>query len=90
VNPANERSRQRPPATILELNTWLRSFCARRNFTYVDYFPALADQAGMLGAELADDGLHPNAKGYRLMAPVALAAIDSVLKPEPAGKKKRK
>ena len=90
VNPANERSKQRPPATILELNIWLKSFCARRNFTYVDYFPALADQAGMLAAELADDGLHPNAKGYRLMAPIALAAIDAALKPEPVGKKKRK
>ncbi len=90
ANPSYERTKQRPPATILELNTWLKSFCARRNFTYVDYFAALADQAGMLGAELADDGLHPNAQGYRLMAPLALAAIDAALKPEPAGKKKRK
>ena len=49
VNPANERTKQRPPATILELNAWLKSFCARRNFTYVDYFPALADQAGHAG-----------------------------------------
>ena len=90
VNPANERTKQRPPATILELNAWLKSFCARRNFAYVDYFPALADQAGMLVADLAEDGLHPNAKGYRLMAPIALAAIDAALKPEPVGKKKRK
>lgn len=90
VNPANERSKQRPPAAIRELNAWLKSFCARRNFTYVDYFPALADPTGMLAAELADDGLHPNAKGYRLMAPIALAAIEAAVKPEPGGKKKRK
>ncbi len=90
VNPANERTKQRPPATILELNAWLKSFCARRNFGYVDYFSALADQSGRLAAELADDGLHPNAKGYRLMAPIALAAIDNAFKPEPVSKKKRK
>ena len=40
-------------------------------------------------ADLADDGLHPNAKGYRLMAPIALAAIDNVANPDvkPAKKK---
>ena len=27
-------------------------------------------------ADMADDGLHPNAKGYRVMAPIALAAIE--------------
>ncbi len=89
VNPSYERSKQRPPAAILELNSWLKSFCTRRNIAYVDYFPALADQSGMLAAEFADDGLHPNAKGYRLMAPIALGAIDKALKAEPAGKKRK-
>jgi lysophospholipase L1-like esterase len=88
VNPSNERSKQRPPATILELNRWLRDFCERRHFAYVDYFPALVDQAGFLQADLAEDGLHPNAKGYRLMAPIALAAIDKAVAPEPAVKKR--
>jgi len=30
-------------------------------------------------ADLSDDGLHPNAKGYRVMSPVALDAVDGVL-----------
>jgi lysophospholipase L1-like esterase len=29
--------------------------------------------------DLADDGLHPNAAGYKLMAPIAQAAIDKSL-----------
>jgi len=29
----------------------------------------------MLKKDLADDGLHPNAAGYRIMAPLAEAAI---------------
>jgi lysophospholipase L1-like esterase len=71
------------------LNGWIKSFCEQRHFPYVDYYSALVDQAGFLQADVADDGLHPNAKGYRLMAPIALAAIDNVTKPEvkPAKKK---
>jgi hypothetical protein len=34
----------------------------------------------MMKADLADDGLHPNSKGYRIMAPLALEAIDKTLK----------
>jgi len=81
---------QRPPAQILELNNWLRQFCASRNFRYVDYFAVLVDKAGFIGTDLADDGLHPNAAGYRLMASVALEAIDAVLKPAPAAAVKGK
>lgn len=91
VNPRYEMSRLRPPATILELNRWLRAFCEKRNFVYVDYSAVLADTKGFLQADMADDGLHPNAKGYRVMAPVALAAIDRVLKVRPqAAPEKRK
>jgi hypothetical protein len=42
----------------------------------------VVDKSGFLQADLADDGLHPNARGYRVMAPIALAAIDSAAKPE--------
>ncbi len=83
VNRQNERSIQRPPPAILEINRWLQSFCKERGYLYVDYFAPLVDKAGFLRADLADDGLHPNAAGYRLMAPVALAAIDKLF-PAPA------
>jgi lysophospholipase L1-like esterase len=83
-------TRQRPPATILALNAWIREFCAQHGYTYVDYYSATVDSAGFLQAELADDGLHPNAKGYRAMAPVALNAIDRVLAGSPKKKRGRK
>jgi lysophospholipase L1-like esterase len=75
VNPANERTTGRPPVFIKALNDWLQSFCTQRGYTYLNYFPALVDGAGQFQADLADDGLHPNAKGYRIMAPLALEAI---------------
>jgi lysophospholipase L1-like esterase len=40
----------------------------------------MVDDKGMLKAELANDGLHPNAEGYKIMAPLAEAAIQQALK----------
>src|SRR5882724_1542710 len=87
VNPRFAMTLRRPPATILALNNWLRQFCAQHGYVYVDYFSAMADSAGYLQADLADDGLHPNGKGYRVMAPVALNAIDRALGQQPKKKK---
>ena len=82
-----EMTRRRPPATIQTLNRWLQQFCSQRGYIYADYFSSMVDSAGYLQADLADDGLHPNGKGYRVMAPVALNAIDRALSQQ--GKKKK-
>jgi lysophospholipase L1-like esterase len=81
---------QRSPTKILELNRWLKNFCAMSSSTgrsnnclYLDYFTAMADDKGYLKKDLAEDGLHPNAAGYKIMAPVAEAAIEKALA-EPA------
>jgi lysophospholipase L1-like esterase len=80
----------RPPALILELNRWLQEMCKARGLAYLDYFSMMVDATGLLQASLADDGLHPNAAGYKIMAPLAQAAIDKALRsPAPAAKKKR-
>ena len=71
---------QRPMDRILALNVWLKDYCAKNNIIYLDYFPALVDDKGLLKKELADDGLHPNAAGYKIMAPMAEAAIEKGLK----------
>jgi lysophospholipase L1-like esterase len=88
-NPAWEATRRRPPEAIRALNAWIQSFCRERNYTYVDYFSVLVDQAGFLRADLANDGLHPNSAGYRLMAPIALAAIDKAIPAAPVKTKRR-
>jgi lysophospholipase L1-like esterase len=87
VNPRFEMTRRRPPATILTLNHWLQQFCAQHGYVYADYFSSLVDSAGYLQSDLADDGLHPNGKGYRLMAPIALNAVDRAVSQQ--GKKKK-
>jgi lysophospholipase L1-like esterase len=76
---AKESFARRPRERILALNTWLKDYCATNRLVYLDYFSALIDNKEMLKKELADDGLHPNAAGYKIMAPLAEAAIEKAL-----------
>jgi lysophospholipase L1-like esterase len=80
INDYNQRALwfflQRSPSKILALNEWLKKYCAENGLVYLDYFSALVDEHGMLKAELTADGLHPNAAGFAVMAPLAQAAID--------------
>jgi lysophospholipase L1-like esterase len=89
-SPANERTPARPPALIRALNEWLSKFCSERGYTYLNYFPAMVDETGQLKADLGDDGLHPNSKGYRIMAPLALEAIQKTVRMQEAPQKPRK
>jgi lysophospholipase L1-like esterase len=74
------QTQRRPPAKILELNNWLKDYAARNGYTYLDYFSAMVDEKGFLKPDLAYDGLHPNASGYAVMAPLAEQAIQRALK----------
>ena len=62
------------------MNKWLQEFTKSRGYVYLDYFSAMVDDKGFLKDELSDDGLHPNAQGYVVMAPLAEAAIAASLK----------
>ncbi len=70
---------QRSTDKILQLNAWLKNYCQAHGTIYLDYFSPMVDDKGMLRRDLADDGLHPNAAGFKLMAPLAEAAIEKAL-----------
>ena len=70
---------RRSPAKILELNRWLKNYCEKNGHVYLDYFSALVDDKGLLKKDLAEDGLHPNKAGYKIMAPLAESAITQAL-----------
>jgi len=76
---ASKQTEHRPPSDILKLNAWLRDYAGAHQIGLADYYSALVDDKGMLRDGYSDDGLHPNAKGYALMAPVAEAAIEKAL-----------
>lgn len=71
---------RRPPEKIKALNEWMRSYASKNKLIYLDYYSAMMDEKGFLKDELSEDGLHPNAKGYAVMAPLAEMAISAALK----------
>ena len=68
-----------PAPKIRVLNNWLSGFCVTHSLTYLDYYTAMADEDGAMKPGLSSDGVHPNAKGYAIMEPLAQAAIDKTL-----------
>ena len=76
---AGDMFNQRPPDKIRVLNTWLKDYCGAHGCMYLDYFSAMVDDKGFLKKDLADDGLHPNPAGYKVMGPLAEAAIEKTL-----------
>ena len=70
----------RPMDRIKAMNDWMKSYAASHGDVYLDYFSAMTDDKGLMRAELTEDDLHPNAKGYAIMGPLAEAAIARALK----------
>jgi lysophospholipase L1-like esterase len=69
----------RKPEGLAHLNAWLEAYCKAHGYTLIDYGPALRDDKGQLRADYSVDGLHPSAKGYAVMAPIAEKAIETTL-----------
>ena len=87
VNNYTEDSKEsfalRPRERILALNAWLKDYCAKNDLVYLDYFSAMIDDKGLLRRDLSDEGLHPNAAGYKVMAPLAEKAIAQAIASSP-------
>ena len=81
ANPnASPQTTLRPLARIHAVNDWMKDYAAAHKHVYLDYFPAMIDDKGLLRTDLSADDLHPNAAGYAIMAPLAEAAIQKALK----------
>jgi lysophospholipase L1-like esterase len=80
IRPQTDR---RPMEKIQALNDWMRTYAAKHDHTYLDYFPSMIDDKGFLRKELTYDGLHPNNEGYAAIEPVAAKAIAAALKRKP-------
>jgi lysophospholipase L1-like esterase len=73
-----------PASKILDLNASIKGYAAKNGFVYVDYYSAMVNAEGGLKGEFSPDGVHPNAAGYAVMAPLAEAGIAEALgKPTP-------
>lgn len=72
-----------PASKIRELNAWIKEYAAKNAVAYVDYYSAMVNDEGGLMKEFSPDGVHPNAAGYGVMAPLAEAGIAEALKKLP-------
>jgi lysophospholipase L1-like esterase len=69
-----------PAPKVVALNAWIKCYAAQVGAVYLDYYTKMVDARGGLSAEMASDGVHPTEAGYRIMAPLAEAAIQEAMK----------
>jgi len=68
-----------PGPKVIKLNSILKNYCDSNNIPYVDYFSAMSDEKGGLKVPeytTADDLVHPNLAGYKVMEKIILKALD--------------
>jgi lysophospholipase L1-like esterase len=58
----------------------MRDYASKANAIYVDYFSALVDEKGFLKENCSEDGIHPNAEGYKIMTEIVEEAIEKALR----------
>ena len=68
-----------PNIKIPKLNAMLKNYAEKNDIIYLDYFSAMADDQNGLPKELAEDGVHPTVKGYAIMKPMLVKAINMAL-----------
>lgn len=64
---------------ILEINTMLKYYAKGKGHIYLDYYTAMVDDKNGIRGPLASDGVHPTLEGYKVMEPLAKAAIQKAL-----------
>ena len=69
----------KPADKIVSLNAWIKQYCEKNGFVYLDYFTSMADERNGMKANLTIDGVHANVAGYKIMEPLVEAAIQIAL-----------
>jgi len=72
-----------PAEKIVSLNVWIKSYCEKKGFIYLDYFTPMANEKHGMKAELTTDGVHCTVAGYQVMEPLAQEAIKQALRHKP-------
>lgn len=61
---------------IVKLNERLKVLANERGLKYIDYHSAMKNEANGLPPELAEDGVHPTAAGFKIMEKLVLEALN--------------
>jgi lysophospholipase L1-like esterase len=69
-----------PAEKVISLNAMLKDYADKNKIAYADYFSAMVDERKGLRKDLTHDEVHPTLEGYKIMEPIAEAAIAKALK----------
>lgn len=61
---------------VLRYNKILQNIASEESLNYIDFYSAFSEDKEIL---LSEDGVHPNEKGYRAMAEIAMPIIEKYL-----------
>jgi lysophospholipase L1-like esterase len=70
---------QEPAEKVVELNRMIQSYASAHGILSVDYYSPMVDERKGLKAAYAEDEVHPNLAGYKVMEPLAEKAIEKAL-----------
>jgi len=83
VLPANTfwwNDKIKPADKVIALNKMIKAYADKNKITYIDYYSPTVNAEKGLDKKWGDDGVHPNAIGYKLMEPLLVKATLEALK----------
>jgi len=69
-----------PAEKVVALNKLIKQYATEEDIIYLDYHTSMVDRKGGLTSEFTNDGVHPNAAGYRHMNPITTENITTALR----------
>jgi len=70
----------KPADIVIELNKRLKLYAEKNHHIYLDYYSQMVDGEKGLKSIYADDPVHPNVEGYKVMGPLVEQSIKRALK----------
>jgi lysophospholipase L1-like esterase/dienelactone hydrolase len=65
---------------IVDLNKRIKAYADKNKLSYIDYHTAMKNDKNGMNPDLAEDGVHPTMKGYKIMEALVEEAIGKALK----------
>lgn len=73
------RKSMTPASIVVEMNVLIKAYAQKMGYEYVDYYSALATEAGALNPLYTNDRCHPTRSGYEIMMPIVQATLKPLL-----------
>lgn len=67
-------------AMIIDLNKRIKAYSEQHKILFIDYHSALKNEQNGMNSDLAEDGVHPTLKAYKIMEKLANQTIVNALK----------